>query len=289
MHHIFDQHSQPVPCVRFANNDKNFMACCCMDGTISVCQVLPEGAVLKTLQGHKKGVTDLQWSAANEFILSTSLDKTIRIWDMKTGACLRTIVDIAEVLCCLFHPENNNIFVVGNRKNEVKSYNLSTGKSILNGMTQIGAPVTAMTFNQGGQYLYAGNDRVNSSFTARFTLTGGVRSIDVGGVFLFLFFLIAGRGVYTSVFQADGGDPADPEVPGLKKGNQLPFFLVVVQPGHERPVAPGLEQGEHDQALPDRRQLQVYPAEHLSRPKPLLGCQEHLLSPNVLPGRGLHW
>ena len=83
-----------------------------MDGTISVCQVVPDGQVLKTLLGHKKGVTDCQWSAANDFILSTSLDKTIRIWNVKTGACLRSIVDIAEDLCCLFHPQNNNIFVV---------------------------------------------------------------------------------------------------------------------------------------------------------------------------------
>jgi len=41
----------------------------------------------------------------------------------------------------------------------VKTFNLSTGKGIANAITQIGGPVTSMTFDSQGQYLFAGNDR----------------------------------------------------------------------------------------------------------------------------------
>ena len=46
--------------------------------------------------------------------LSCSLDGTTRLWDIASGRCLRVVQDPtnAEVLCCVFHPLNNNLFVV---------------------------------------------------------------------------------------------------------------------------------------------------------------------------------
>ena len=57
--------------------------------------------------------SDFEWSTANDFILSTSLDQTIRLWDTKNGKCVRTIQENSEVLSCSFCPTNNNLFVVG--------------------------------------------------------------------------------------------------------------------------------------------------------------------------------
>ncbi|KAK2161512.1 hypothetical protein LSH36_115g05062 [Paralvinella palmiformis] len=59
MHHIFDQHKAAVTSVKFAIDDISRLACCSLDGTISICQVIPPPAtVICTLQGHIKGVTD---------------------------------------------------------------------------------------------------------------------------------------------------------------------------------------------------------------------------------------
>lgn len=47
-----------VPSVKFANDDKSRVACCSLDGTLSVCQVLPSPAtVICILKGHSDGVT----------------------------------------------------------------------------------------------------------------------------------------------------------------------------------------------------------------------------------------
>ncbi|GCC39052.1 hypothetical protein chiPu_0023181 [Chiloscyllium punctatum] len=119
MYHIFDQHvDEAVPKVQFANDDKNRLACCSLDGTISVCQLVPTPpAVLRVLRGHSRGVTDFAWSLSNDVIVSTALDATMRIWATDSGKCIREIPDPdgSELLCCTFQPMNNNLTVVGRR------------------------------------------------------------------------------------------------------------------------------------------------------------------------------
>lgn len=58
--------------------------------------------------------TDFQWSLSNDIILSVSFDGTARLWNVASSDCIRVIKDItgAELHSCLFHPLNNNMFVV---------------------------------------------------------------------------------------------------------------------------------------------------------------------------------
>lgn len=104
-----------MPKVQFANDDKHLLACCSLDGTISVCQLVPTPpVVLRVLKGHSRGVSDFAWSLSNDIIVSTSLDATMRIWATEDGKCIREIPDpdASELLCCTFQPMNNNLTVV---------------------------------------------------------------------------------------------------------------------------------------------------------------------------------
>lgn len=104
-----------VPRVRFANDDRHRLACCSLDGSISLCQLVPAPpTVLRVLRGHTRGVSDFAWSLSNDILVSTSLDATMRIWASEDGRCIREIPDpdSAELLCCTFQPVNNNLTVV---------------------------------------------------------------------------------------------------------------------------------------------------------------------------------
>lgn len=54
----------------------------------------------------------MQWSANDAYLITTSLDSTIRLWSTDVGSPIRTMKDFAPVLCCCFNSENNNLFVV---------------------------------------------------------------------------------------------------------------------------------------------------------------------------------
>lgn len=163
MHHIFDQHTDAVTSVKFANDDKTRVACSSVDGTLSVCQVIPPPAtVICMLKGHTDAVSDFVWSLSNDILLSVSLDGTARLWNVASGSCIRVIPDptpSTEIHCCLFHPLNNNMFVTGNSRSMVQILNVSTGKGYKGGVGKTTSQVLALAFDPSGRSLWAGDDK----------------------------------------------------------------------------------------------------------------------------------
>ena len=127
----------PVTSVKFAVDDKSRLACCSMDGKISILQLIPPPATqIATLQGHRRGITgkpyilqiavflhnnlnrrffvDFVWSTSNDTILSASLDGTVRLWSVAKGVSLREVADptSSEIYRCAFQPVNNNLAAV---------------------------------------------------------------------------------------------------------------------------------------------------------------------------------
>jgi len=151
VHHVFDQHKAPVTMLKFANNDRSKLCCASLDGTLSICEVISiPPKVIALLEGHRNGVTALDWSISNDLIVSSSLDATIRLWricaDTET-MCLRVVNDQqrAEVLCCNFIPSNNNLVVAGNSQGLIQILNVSTGIYTRNGSCKIGGKVSFIT------------------------------------------------------------------------------------------------------------------------------------------------
>ncbi|CAG2212599.1 WD repeat-containing protein 13 [Mytilus edulis] len=162
MHHIFDQHTAAVTNVKFGHDDKTRLACASLDGTLSICQVIPDPAtVICMLRGHAAGVTDFVFSLSNDVILSVSLDATARVWDIAAGKCMRVIEDsmAAELMSCVFHPLNNNMFVTGNSKCFVQVLNISTGKGYKGGSSKVTGKVLALAFDSTGHILWTGDDK----------------------------------------------------------------------------------------------------------------------------------
>ena len=58
------------------------------EGCSSDCPVL-RGQPYRVYQGHKQDVLELCWSAS-QFVLSASMDKTVKLWHISMDECLRT-------------------------------------------------------------------------------------------------------------------------------------------------------------------------------------------------------
>lgn len=167
MYHIFDQHRSAVVSVKFAHNDRSRVACCSYDGTLSVMQLDPAPAtVICVLRGHVSAVTDFAWSQSNDLILSSSLDGTVRLWQVASAKCIRVFFDDkqgVEVLTCAFQPLNNNLFAVGKSDGQIQVLNVSTGKCVKDGSNRVTAcRVMSTVFDASGSPLWAGDDKGNA-------------------------------------------------------------------------------------------------------------------------------
>ncbi|XP_013168981.1 PREDICTED: WD repeat-containing protein 13-like, partial [Papilio xuthus] len=162
VHHIFDQHSDEVSVVKFANNDRSKLCCASRDGTVSICDVTatpPRVSVI--LEGHTDAVTDCDWSASNELVVTCGLDGALCVWDVARRRRLREARDqlSAPLLCCAFQPANNNMVIAGNARGMVEVLNVSTGIYPRGGSSILGGKVQAIACESSGRMFWAANDK----------------------------------------------------------------------------------------------------------------------------------
>ncbi|BAF10666.1 uncharacterized protein [Oryza sativa Japonica Group] len=62
--------------------------------------------------GHDDAILDLSWSK-NRDLLSSSMDKTVRLWQVGCNSCLKVFSHTNYVTCVQFHPTSDNYFISG--------------------------------------------------------------------------------------------------------------------------------------------------------------------------------
>ncbi|TYJ40669.1 hypothetical protein E1A91_A04G157600v1 [Gossypium mustelinum] len=156
MHCIFDQcKAAAVTVLKFGHMSSDLLAYGASDGTLVVCSVSDPPSVLKQLNGHSKDVTDFDFSSNNQYIASSSKDKTVRVWELSKGLCIRIIYGVSPQLCIRFHPVNNNFLSVGNANKEITVFNFSTGRIITK--SNFDSEVTSMDHDHTGQLIFCGD------------------------------------------------------------------------------------------------------------------------------------
>lgn len=155
MHCIFDQSKASVTVLKFGHMSSDLLAYGASDGTLTVCTVSDPPSLIQHMQGHTKDVTDFDFSSNNQYIASSSMDKTVRVWEISKGLCIRVIYGVASQMCIRFHPVNNNFLSVGNTNKEITVFNFSTGRII--NKTVFDSEVTSMDHDHTGQLIFCGD------------------------------------------------------------------------------------------------------------------------------------
>jgi pre-mRNA-processing factor 17 len=92
-----------------------------LDGTVKLFDLYNDKRCLRTFYGHTKGVRDIQFNHDGSQFLSTSFDRTIKLWDTETGACIQRFSNRKLAYCVKFppHARDQNQFIAGCSDNRV--------------------------------------------------------------------------------------------------------------------------------------------------------------------------
>ncbi|MEH2115319.1 nSTAND1 domain-containing NTPase [Nostoc sp.] len=109
------------------------------------------------LIGHQGNVSNIVFSPNNQILASASDDKTIKLWNVKTGEVLHTLTEHnAKVNSVVFSP-NEQILASASDDKTVKLWNIKTGK-VIHTFTEHNAKVNSVVFSRDGQTLASVSD-----------------------------------------------------------------------------------------------------------------------------------
>ncbi|XP_031553954.1 WD repeat-containing protein 44-like [Actinia tenebrosa] len=110
-----------------------------------------------TYCGHTGDILDLSWSK-NYFLLSSSMDKTVRLWHISRTECLCCFQHIDFVTAIVFHPRDDRYFLSGSLDGKIRLWNIPDKKVALwNEVEGTGSNlITAANFCLQGRFAVVG-------------------------------------------------------------------------------------------------------------------------------------
>lgn len=108
---------------------------------------------LRLYTGHTAPVLDLSWSK-NNFLLSCSMDKTVRLWHVSQNECLCVFKHNDVVTSIQFHPRDDRFFLAGSLDSRLRLWSIPDKTVAFH--VAVSDIVTAVAFTPDGRTAIAG-------------------------------------------------------------------------------------------------------------------------------------
>lgn len=107
-----------------------------------------------SLQGHLDDVLDLSWSKS-QHLLSSSMDKTVRLWQLSSKSCLKIFSHSDYVTCIQFNPVDDRYFISGSLDAKVRIWSIPDRQVV--DWNDLHEMVTAACYTPDGQAALVGS------------------------------------------------------------------------------------------------------------------------------------
>lgn len=108
---------------------------------------------IREYEGHTSTILDLSWSK-NNFLLSSSMDKTVRLWHVSRSECLCTFKHNDFVPSIAFHPKDDRYFLTGSLDSKLRLWSIP--EKNVSFMVHLPEMITAVAFSPDGKHCIAG-------------------------------------------------------------------------------------------------------------------------------------
>ncbi|XP_062226239.1 uncharacterized protein LOC133924630 [Phragmites australis] len=111
---------------------------------------------IRTFVGHSEDVLDLCWSKS-QYLLSSSMDKTVKLWHISSASCLKTFSHSDYVTCIQFNPVDDRYFISGSLDEKVRIWSIQNREIV--DWDDLHEMVTAACYAPDGQSVLIGSHK----------------------------------------------------------------------------------------------------------------------------------
>ncbi|MDM3852897.1 MAG: hypothetical protein PT119_23670 [Aphanizomenon gracile PMC627.10] len=123
---------------------------------ISIIASLPSGIFLeRTITGHSGSVRSVAFSPDGQTLASGSEDKTIKLWNVKTGNLLQTLIGHSDTVSVAYSPDGQTL-ASGSNDYTIKLWDVKTG-NLLQTLTGHSGAVNSVAYSPDGQTVASGS------------------------------------------------------------------------------------------------------------------------------------
>ncbi|XP_042389104.1 WD repeat-containing protein 44-like isoform X1 [Zingiber officinale] len=109
-----------------------------------------------SFRGHVDDVLDLSWWKS-QYLLSSSMDKTVRLWDLPSKSCLKIFTHSDYVTCIQFNPIDHRYFISGSLDEKVRIWSIPDRQIV--DWDDLHEMVTAACYTPDGQGALVGSHK----------------------------------------------------------------------------------------------------------------------------------
>ncbi|XP_057953031.1 uncharacterized protein LOC131147265 [Malania oleifera] len=106
--------------------------------------------------GHLDDVLDLSWSKS-QHLLSSSMDKTVRLWNLSSQSCLKVFSHSDYVTCIQFNPVDDRYFISGSLDAKVRIWSIPDRQVV--DWNDLHEMITAACYTPDGQGALVGSNK----------------------------------------------------------------------------------------------------------------------------------
>ncbi|ORX50388.1 WD40 repeat-like protein [Piromyces finnis] len=114
-------------------------------------------------RGHTSDILDLSWSKT-DFLISSSMDKTVRLWHVMHNECLRIFQHEDFVTSIRFHPKDDRYFLSGSLDSKIRLWSIQEEKVVYWNDLSNDQLITSVGFSQDGSFAIAGTFQGDAIF-----------------------------------------------------------------------------------------------------------------------------
>ena len=134
--------------------DGKLLASASSDATIKLWS-LPDGGLIKTLEGHAGVVHAVAISTNGELIASGGEDKTVKLWSSTTGELLHSLESHSEDVFTVAFTPDGQLLISGSKNGTIKLWSLPDG-TLLNTLQGFMGWITSLAVSSDGTFFASG-------------------------------------------------------------------------------------------------------------------------------------